>query len=132
MTSGLANRDSRALGGANGEADCLAVLGVAHDLRGDRGLVAERAAKLADDAVGTSIHMDVLARERSAPAVGAAMPVGLEGADTAAKEDALELLDMAYGGHGLKDSPPHPRFLPTRNTPTWPTGEIRLRRLGGG
>jgi hypothetical protein len=39
--------------------------------------------------------MDVLAGEGCAPAVGAAMPVGLERTDTALQENPLELLDMA-------------------------------------
>jgi hypothetical protein len=56
--------------------------------------------------------MDVLARERCASTVGAAVAVGLERTDTAPEENTLELLDMAGGGHGLKDSPPHARFLP--------------------
>ena len=57
--------------------------------------------------------MDVLAREGSASAVHATMPVGLESADAATQQDALELLDMADGGdHGLKDSPSRARLLP--------------------
>jgi len=40
------------------------------------------------------------------------MAVGLERADAAPQENALELLDMACEGHGLKDSLPRPWFLP--------------------
>ena len=39
--------------------------------------------------------MDVLADEGRAPAVGATMTAGLEGAHAAAQEDPLELFDMA-------------------------------------
>jgi hypothetical protein len=39
------------------------------------------------------------------------MAVGLQRADTAPQENALELLDMACRGHGLKDSLPRAGFL---------------------
>jgi hypothetical protein len=105
------------LGRASGEADGVAVLAVAHDLGRERSVATQGAAELADDppvGVGTraSIQVYVLARERRASAVGAAMAVGLERTDAAPQKDALELLDMACGGHGLKDSPPRAGFLP--------------------
>ncbi len=105
------------LGRAGGETDGVAVLGVAHDLRGHRRLATESAAELADDSVGggadgACVQVDVLACERGASTVGAAVAVGLERTDTAPQENALELLDMAGGGHGLKDSLPRARFLP--------------------
>jgi hypothetical protein len=106
---------------------------VAHDLRGQRSLAAEGTTELADDSVtvggGASIQVDVLARERRAPTVGAAMAVGLERADTAPQEDTLELLDMAGGGHGLKDSLPRAGFLPEALGPP-PGRERRLLRFG--
>jgi hypothetical protein len=85
----------------------MAVLRVTHDLTRHGSLTAQRTAELANDAVGrggrASIQVDVLARERRAPTVGTAVPVGLQGADTATEQDALELLDMAGGGgHGLR------------------------------
>ncbi len=95
----------------------MAVLCVAHDLRRNRSLTAQGPAELANDALCTggraSIQVDVLAGEGSAPAVGAAMPIGLQRANAATKENALELLDMAFGGdHGLKDSSSQAGFLP--------------------
>jgi len=94
----------------------VTVLGVAHDLGRHRSLAAQGPAELADDATGpggrASIQVDVLADEGRAPAVGAAMPIGLERTDTAPQENPLELLDMARGGgHRLKDSPSRARFL---------------------
>jgi hypothetical protein len=70
---------------------------VAYDLGRHRSLATQRAAKLADDAPGAAVQMDVLAREGGAPTVGTAMPVGLERPDTATEQDVLELLDMAGG-----------------------------------
>lgn len=94
----------------------MTVLWVAHNLGRQRSLAAQGPAQLADDATGrggrASIQVDVLAGEGRAPAVGAAMPVGLERTDTSLQEHSLELLDMARGGgHRLKDSPFRPRFL---------------------
>jgi hypothetical protein len=64
--------------------------------------------------------VDVLAGEGSAPAVGAAMPISLQRTDAAAKENALELLDMAFGGgHGLKDSSSQAGFLPFWTAERW-------------
>jgi hypothetical protein len=41
------------------------------------------------------------------------MPVGLESAETASQQNALELLDMGRGeGHDLKDSSSRARLLP--------------------
>jgi hypothetical protein len=52
--------------------------------------------------------MNVLTGQRSTPTISAAMPIGLESADAATQQDALELLDMTGGGgHGLKDSSSH-------------------------
>src|ERR1700722_15191477 len=84
----------RALGRAGGETDGVAVLGVAHDLRGEGSLATEGAAELADDSGGASrrafIQVDLLDRERGAPTVGAAVAIGLERTDTAPQENALE------------------------------------------
>lgn len=111
------------LGRAGGETDGVAVLAVAHDLSRDRGIATQRTAELADDPpVGARgrapIQVDVLARERRAATVGAAMAVGLERTDAALQQDTLELLDMAYRGHGLKDSLPRAEFLPGRRRPS--------------
>lgn len=76
----------------------MAVLGVAHELGRDRMLTAQRAAQLADDALSTGVQMDVLAHERRAPAVRAAIPIGLQGTDAATQLQALELLDVMFGG----------------------------------
>lgn len=75
----------------------MAVLGVAHELGRDRMLTAERTAQLADDALSTSVQVDVLAHERRAPAVRAAIPIGLQGTDAATQLQALELLDVVFG-----------------------------------
>jgi hypothetical protein len=108
------------------------MLRVAHDLRGHRRLAAQRAAELTDDALGlggrASIEMHMLAREGSASAVRAAMPVGLQRADTATQQNALEFLDMSlWGGHGLKDSPSPARLLPSNrgSTSDDPTADKR-------
>jgi hypothetical protein len=119
---------------AGGETDGVAVLCVAHDLRGQRGLATEGTAELADDPVRAGrrafIQMHLLARERGASTVGAAMAVGLERTDATPQQDALELLDMAYGGHGLKDSLPRAGFLPGapdgRDVPLRTTGRTCL------
>jgi hypothetical protein len=63
--------------------------------------------------MGAPVQMDVLAGQRGTPAGGTAMPVGLQGADTATQKNALELLHVAGGGsHDLKDSPSRARLLP--------------------
>jgi hypothetical protein len=90
---------------------------VANDLGRCRGLAAQRPAELTDDAISAggraSIQMNVLACQRSPPTIGAAMPVGLEGTDTATQQDALELFNVTGGeGHGLKDSSSRARLLP--------------------
>lgn len=123
----------------------MAVLGVAHDLRGHGSLTTEGPAKLADDAVAVGawapIQVDVLAREGRASAVGAAMAICLERPDTTTEEDALELLDVGCGGHPLKDSLPHAWFLPgvgrsrravIGRAPIRPIDDACLRRLGSG
>jgi hypothetical protein len=53
------------------------------------------------------------------------MAIGLQRADAAPQENALELLDMACGGHGLKDSLPRAGFLLSgtiEDMPTRPSG----------
>ncbi len=42
--------------------------------------------------------MHVLAHERRAAAVHAAIPIGLQSADAAPQQQALELLDVVLGG----------------------------------
>ena len=90
----------------------MTVLGVAHDLARHGGLAAKRAAELADDPMCASVKVDVLAGERSATAIGTAMPVGLQGADAAAQKKALELLDMAGGRSHLPEGFAHSRPVP--------------------
>ena len=59
-------------------------------------LAAPRPAQLADDPVlAPGVEVDQLAGQRGAPAVDAAVPVGLEGAETATQQDALELLHVS-------------------------------------
>jgi len=118
------------LGGAGSQAYGVAVLGVANDLGGYRGLAAQRPTELADYAIGTggraSIQVNVLACQRGAPAIGAAMPVGLEGTDTATQQDALELFHMAgREGHGLKDSSSCAQLLPVWKSRV--AGKVGLR-----
>ena len=73
----------------------MAVLAVPDDLARQRGLAAARTAQLADDPVlAPVVHVDALAGQRRAPAVGAAVAVGLQRADAATQQHALELLDM--------------------------------------
>jgi hypothetical protein len=89
---------------------------VANDLGRCRGLAAKRPAELTDDAIGAPVEMNVLAGQRGAPAISAAMPVGLEGTDTATQQDALELLNVTRGeGHDQKDSSSRARLLPVCN-----------------
>jgi len=73
----------------------VAVLAMPDDLARHRRLTLARAAQLADDpmwAPGIEVHL--LACQRCAPAVDAAVPVGLERAQPAAQQQVLELLDM--------------------------------------
>jgi hypothetical protein len=75
----------------------MPVLAVAHDLAGDGRLTPQRAAQLADEpTTATVVEMDVLARQRRAATVGTAIAIGLERADAAAQEKALELLYVGY------------------------------------
>lgn len=89
------------LSGARSEADGVPVLAVAHDLAGDGWLAPQRAAQLADEpAAATVVEVDMLAGQRRAATVGATIAVGLERADAAAQEEALELLYVGHrGGH---------------------------------
>ncbi len=74
----------------------MAVLAMADQLTGYRGLPAMRTAQLADEVVRAPVvDVHLLACQRCAPAVGAALAVGLQRAQTAAQEHSLELLDMA-------------------------------------
>src|ERR1700760_3120210 len=104
----------------------MPVLAVAHGLAGDGRLAPQRAAQLADDpTAATVVEVDVLAGQRRAPAVGAAIAVGLERADAAAQEEALELL---YMGH--RRSHRHPGFRHARGSSCpWRCG-LRVNRAG--
>src|SRR5438105_4879793 len=78
------------------QAHRVPVLAVAHELGGDGGLATQGAAQLAHDPLAAPlVEVHVLARERRAPAVGAAVAVGLEHVEAAPEELALELLDVA-------------------------------------
>lgn len=85
-----------------GEAHGVAVLGVAHELGRDRMRTTQRAAQLADDPLNVGVQMHVLAHERRAAAVHAAIPIGLQSAEAATQLQALELLDVVLGrtAHG--------------------------------
>jgi hypothetical protein len=80
------------------------MLGVAHELGGRGMLAAQVPAELADDPAVALVEMHALTHERSAPAVGAAMPVGRESTDATAQQRALELLYV-------RDRLGHPRLL---------------------
>ena len=78
--------------GAGREPHRVAVLGVAHDLARHRSLAAQGPAELADQACGASVvEMDMLADQRRALAVDAAVAVLLKGAEAVAQQQALEL-----------------------------------------
>ena len=79
----------------DGETHGVAVLAVPDELARHRGLAAARATQLADDPLlAPGVEVDLLAGQRRAPAVGAAVSVGLQGTEAAAQQDALELLHM--------------------------------------
>ena len=72
----------------------MAVLAVAHELGGHWRLAASRAAERADDAiVAAAVDVDVLPGKRRAPAVRAAVAVGLEGSET-----LIPMLDFLIDG----------------------------------
>jgi len=55
-----------------------------------------RPAQLADEALfAPGVQMDLLAGQRRAPAIGAAVSGGLERAEAAAQQHQLELLDVS-------------------------------------
>jgi hypothetical protein len=73
----------------------VTVLAVAHELRRLRLLTAPRAAQRAHDALlAPAVQVDMLARQRGAPAVGATVAVGLQRSQASAQEHALQLLDI--------------------------------------
>ena len=73
----------------------MAVLAVPNDLARHRRIAAARTAQLANDPLLTpGEHVDLLAGQRRTPAVHAAIAVGLQSAQAAAQQHALELLDM--------------------------------------
>jgi hypothetical protein len=87
---------------------------VAHDLAGDRRVAAQRATQLTYDfAAATVVQVHVLARQRGAPTVDAAVAVGLQSAQAASQQVALELLDVLDGrGHLALISPLCALLLP--------------------
>ncbi len=79
-----------ALGRAGRQPHRMTVLAVTHDLARDRRLAPQRAAELADEpAVTAVVDVHVLASQRRAPAVGAAVAIGLELADAATQQVPL-------------------------------------------
>jgi len=100
-------------GGAHCEANGVAVLAVANDLAGDRCLMTQRAAQLAHDPpAALVVQVDMLACQRRAPAVRAAIAVGLQCTDPAAQQAALQLLDVGHReSHDRRTSPPAPALL---------------------
>jgi hypothetical protein len=76
-------------------------LAMADDLALERRPTTDLATQLADDATSLLVYVYVLAHERRAIAVDAAMTIGCQGADAATQEEALELLHVyVWGGHG--------------------------------
>ncbi len=76
----------------------MAELAVADDLAlKRRPTAAQLAAQLADDATGLLVHVYTLTHERRSVAVHAAIAIGSQRADTAAQEEALELLYVDMG-----------------------------------
>jgi len=71
-------------GSANGEAHGVTVLAVANELGRQRLLAAQLPAELAHDApLAPLVEVHLLARQRRAPAVGAAIAIGLQRTDAA-------------------------------------------------
>jgi len=58
---------------------------MAHELRGDRMFAPQWTAQLADDPPNTGVQVDVLAHQRRASAVRAAIPIGLQSSNTASQ-----------------------------------------------
>src|SRR2546429_363782 len=103
-------------GSARGEAHGVTMLAVANELRRHRCLAAQPSAELAHDAsLAALVEMDLLARQRRAPTVRAAIAIGLQRADAAAQERALEAIHARQRqGHGRSLSPLPPALLPAR------------------
>jgi hypothetical protein len=75
-------------------------LAVTDDLAEERGGAAQLAAELTHDPGAALIHVDVLADERSAITVDAAMAVRRQRSHATSQEVSLELLNVAmWGGH---------------------------------
>ncbi len=90
-------RLTRASGGARGQAHRMAKLAVADDLALKRRPTTHLAAQLADNATCLRVHVYALAHEWRAIAVDAAVAISSQRADTAAQEEALELLYVDMG-----------------------------------
>ena len=86
------------LGRADGEANRVAVLGMAHELARHGRFFAQRPAELADDALlAPVVEVELLADQGRAAAVDAAVAVGLEGPDAPLQQHALERLHAGGG-----------------------------------
>lgn len=73
----------------------MPALEVPDDLGGERRLAPSRATELADDPLLTvRVHVDLLAGERRAPTIDAAVSGSLQGAEATTQEPPLELLHM--------------------------------------
>jgi len=83
--------------------------------------------------------MDVLADQRRASTVSAVIAIGLQSADAATQQEALELLDVMGDGRRhdrSRISPPHARFLlvyggVTRGKAQMPPGNIAAVNSAG-
>lgn len=104
VTGSMASRKSigppgsAALRGARGETNGVTALEVPDDLAGKRRLAAGRATQLADDPLlKACVDVDLLAGQRGAPAVRAAISSRLQCAEAATQQNALEQLHMSCG-----------------------------------
>ncbi len=125
-----------------GEAHGVAVLAVTHDLAGERRLAVGLTAELADEplprAAAIAVYVHLLARQRRASTVGAALPSGLQLTDAAAQQKTLQLLDVAdRERHGASDfavagQGPAAVDIPSANRFGWQIGVAGLSLMGGG
>src|SRR5437660_7683090 len=112
-------------GSAHGQAHGVTMLAVANELSRHRRLATQLPAELAHDAsFAPLIEVDLLARQGRAPTVSAAIAIGLQRADAAAQERALESVDVRQRqGHDDPLSPPRAALLPAHER------EFRPRRV---
>jgi hypothetical protein len=86
---------ARESGSARGETHGVTVLAVPNDLARDGSIPLARATQLTDDPLlRACVEVDLLAGQRRASAVHAAMAIGLQRSEPAAQQHDLELLDV--------------------------------------